>query len=195
MPQLVQAPSAHHAGFPRGSRAGPSRDTAGFATLEWLLVIAAAGGFAAVMAVGFQGLIDDASAIGDDADARLIDAGIAAARVSDEVVTALIASETSSGDPQRTAAAQAALSALAQQCESIETVYPDVVESADWTWQTIPIEVPAPAPATVPDSEPPPTTGDSGTLQVPLTTAPPDTTDFPALTDGRWVCQIGHRAP
>ncbi len=172
MPQLVDAPSAHHAGFPRGPRAGPSRDAAGLATLEWLLVIAAAGGFAAVMAVGFQGLIDDATAIGDDADARLIDAGITAARVSDEAVAALIALETSSGDPERTAVAQAALTALAQRCESVETAYPDVVESANWVWLTVPVEIPTPASA-----------------------APDDGTQTPALTGGRWVCQIGHHSP
>lgn len=195
MAQIADAPTAHHARCPRGSRAAPSRDAAGLATLEWLLVIAATGGFAAVMAVALQSVIDDASTTGSDTDSRLIDAGIAAARASDEAVRALIASEASPGDPQRTAAAQAALAALAQQCESIKTAYPDVVESADWTWQTVPIQTPAPAPAAVPGTEPPTTAGDSHTPQSPVTTAPPDTADAPALADGRWVCQIRHRAP
>lgn len=124
------------------------------------------------MAVGFQGLIDDASAIGDDADARLIDAGITAAHVSDDAVAALIALETSTGDAERMAVAQAALTALAQRCESVETAYSDVVESADWAWLAVPVEIPAPAPAT-----------------------PGDGAQTPALTRGRWVCQIGHHAP
>ena len=169
----AEAPTAHNGRPAAGSRHSLRRDTAGIATLEWLLVIAAVGGFAAVMAVGMHGLIDDATFRGDDADARLIDAGIDAARISDDAVAALIGLENPSGAPERQAIAQARLSALEQQCKRLATAYPDAVESADWAWLDVPIELP-PTPTPAPnDAE----------------------TDEQALTDGRWTCRIGHRAP
>lgn len=161
----TQAPNARHAGPHRVARVAPGRDSAGLATLEWLLVIAAAGGFAATMAVGLQDVIDDASPADVDADARLIDAGIDAARISDEAIAALIALEISSGDPDQAAVAHGRLDALAQRCETLQTAHPDAVESADWAWRTVPVEVPSQNDA-----------------------------DTPVVTEGRWVCQIGHRA-
>ena len=76
----------------------PRHDPAGLATLEWLLVIAAAGGFAAAMTVAFQNLLDDAGRAPLDAGGRLIDAGIDAARISDEAITPQIVLETSTDD-------------------------------------------------------------------------------------------------
>ena len=198
----LQAPDARRAELPDGSQAVPRRNPAGLATLEWLLVVAAAGGFAAVMAVGLQALIDDASSVGDSADARLIDAGITAARISDNSIAALIALENSSGDPEQRAAALARLAALSGQCEALETAYLDVVESADWAWLAVPVEIVPLTPTTVADTEPPPTTDDSETTRDPVITAlpvettlapPGDDAGAPTLTSGRWVCQIGHR--
>ena len=185
----AQTPRAHGRRLAHGPRAAPSRDTAGLATLEWLLVIAAVGGFAAAMAVGFGGLIDDARTVGDDADTGLIDAGIAAARISDDAIAALIALEHASGDPDQSAAAQARLAALAQRCHSLASAYPDAITSADWERLTVPVELPPPTEAAVPGTEPP--TTDAGPQ---ITRTPPhDDTDMPVLTSGRWVCRIGHR--
>ena len=204
MTPLRQAADARSAERSCGSRDIPKRSTAGLATLEWLLVIAAAGGFAAAMAVGLGGLVDDAALASDSADTRLIDAGITAARISDNAIAALIALENSSGDPEREAAAQARLAALSGQCKTLETAYRDVVESADWAWLTVPVEIPPLTPTTAPGVEPPPTTADPGTIQNPALDAPPaettpaprgDDAGTPALTAGRWVCQIGHRTP
>lgn len=161
----TEAPNTRHTGAHRAAWVAPGRDSAGLATLEWLLVIAAAGGFAAAMAVGLQGVIDDASRADVDAGARLIDAGIDAARISDDAIAALIALEISSGDPDQAAVAQARLDALQQRCETLQTAHPDAVESADWAWRTVPVEIPS-----------------------------EENADTPVLTEGRWVCQIGHRA-
>ena len=197
MTPSVKVPDARRDAFSRRLRAVPSRDLAGLATLEWLLVIAAAGGFAAAMAVGFQGLIDDASSADDNATTKLIDVGIAAARISDDAVAALIALEDSSGNPEQTAVARARLDALAQQCQALETAHPEAVESAEWAWLAVPVEIPASTPTAAPGDEPPPTTADPGTTQDPTVTTAPihDAAAAPSLTDGRWVCRIVHRAP
>lgn len=158
-------PNARPIGPRRAAQAAPSRGSAGLATLEWLLVIAAAGGFAAAMAVGLQGVIDDASPAGADAGARLVDAGIDAARISDDAVAALAALEIASGDPEQAAIAQARLDTLQQRCETLRTAHTDAVESADWAWLSVPVEIPS-------EQDP----------------------DTPALTEGRWVCQIGRSA-
>ncbi|MYJ47894.1 MAG: hypothetical protein F4070_09695 [Acidimicrobiales bacterium] len=189
MAQPPEAPNTRHTGPLRMARVAPVRGSAGLATLEWLLVIAAAGGFAAAMAVGFGGLIDDARTVGDDADTGLIDAGIAAARISDDAVAALIALEHASGDPDQSAAAQTRLAALAQRCRSLASAYPDAVTSADWERLTVPVEVPPPTEAAVPGTEPPTTDAGPQTTRTP----PDDDTDMPVLTSGRWVCRIGHR--
>lgn len=189
MTPLQRTPNACRAGVPEGRRGYAARDSAGLATLEWLLVIAAAGGFAAVMAVAFGGIVDDAGSVGGDADAELVDAGIAAARISDDAITALIALENSSGDPDRTAVAQASLAELAQQCAALESAYPDAISSAQWTWTTVPVEVPATAPPAAPGTEPSSTSAPPPTTRLPAATLPP------VRTSGRWVCQIGHRTP
>ena len=136
-----QAPSTRHGEPAHEPRSVPERSTAGLATLEWLLVIAAAGGFAAAMAVGLGGIIDDATVASDDADARLIDAGIAAARISDNAIDALIALENSADDPERETAARARLDTLSGQCKTLESAYPGVVGSADWAWLAVPVEM------------------------------------------------------
>ena len=141
MTPAPQAPSTRRGEPAHEPRRVPRRSTAGLATLEWLLVIAAAGGFAAAMAVGLGGLIDDATVVNDDADARLIDAGIAAARISDNAIAALIALEGSAGDPEPEAAARARLDTLSGQCETLKSAYPDVVGSADWAWLAVPVEM------------------------------------------------------
>ncbi len=157
----------------QASPAGRRRDDCGLATLEWLLVIAAAGGFAAAMAVGFQALIDDTTELIEDPHAAMIEAGIAASRISHDAAAAQTALQASPGDPRQATAAQAALAALAQQCESVATAYPDAVTSADWVWLAVPVETPAATPTTVPDGD----------------------TPAPMPTGGRWACQITHRAP
>lgn len=204
MTPRLEAADAGRAALCDESHGVPKRSLAGLVTLEWLLVVAAAGGFAAAMAIGFQALIDEAASVDDSADARLIDAGVTAARISDDAIAALIALQHASGNPGRTAVAQARLAALSRQCAALEAAFPDVVREADWAWLAVPVDIPDLAPTTAADIEPPPTTVDSEPTREPVITAPAaetalapadDDAGAPALTDGRWVCQIGHRAP
>ncbi|WP_419855380.1 hypothetical protein [Candidatus Poriferisodalis sp.] len=162
----------------------PRHDPAGLATLEWLLVIAAAGGFAAAMTIAFQNLLDDAPRTPPDPAGRLIDAGIDAARISSEAIAPQIIAETSADDTAQ-ADAHAALATLERQCEDLVSAYPDTLAAARWTWDTVPIDIPPP-PTTVPDDTAPTT----------VTLAPgTETTLGPGSlpqTSGRWVCRISH---
>ena len=171
----------------------PRHDLAGLATLEWLLVIAAAGGFAAAMTVAFQNLLDDAARTPVDPSGRLIDAGIDAARISDQATAPQIVLETSADDAAL-ADARAALATLERRCEDLESAYPDTLEAASWTWDTVPIDIPPPPPTTVPTTEPTPTTLPGAVTPTSTTLAPRTETtldpDDVSQTSGRWVCQI-----
>lgn len=173
----------------------PRRGLAGLATLEWLLVIAAAGGFAAAMSVAFQSLLDEAARTPPDPRGALIDAGIDAAAISHEAIgpqTALAGSP----DGSTQADARAALAALRRRCENLRSAYPDTVASAAWTWDTTPIETPAPPPATASGTGPAPTTAPrlATTLTTGATTAPDTATtldpDAAVHASGRWTCRI-----
>lgn len=171
----------------------PRHDPAGLATLEWLLVIAAAGGFAAAMTVAFQNLLDDAARTPPDPAGRLIDAGIDAARISDKAITPQIIAETSDDDTAL-ADAHATLATLERHCEDLPSAYPDTLAAASWTWDTVPIDIAPPPPTTAPTTEPTPTTAPDPTAPATVTLAPGPTTtlapgDVPQ-TSGRWVCQI-----
>ncbi|WP_419853875.1 hypothetical protein [Candidatus Poriferisodalis sp.] len=171
----------------------PRHDPAGLATLEWLLVIAAAGGFAAAMTIAFQNLLDDAPRTPPDPAGRLIDAGIDAARISSEAIAPQIIAETSADDTAL-AEAHAALATLERQCEDLASAYPDTLEAASWAWSTVPIDIPAPPPTTAPTTEPTPTTAPDETAPTTVTLAPGTETtlgtgDAPQ-TSGRWVCRI-----
>ena len=158
----------------------PRHDLAGLATLEWLLVIAAAGGFAAAMTVAFQNLLDDASRTPLDPGGRLIDAGIDAARISDEAITPQIVLETSTDDTAL-AEARATLATLGRHCKSLASAYPDTLAAASWTWDAVPIDIP-------------PTTLLGALTPTTITLAPDtETTLGPGSlpqTSGRWMCQI-----
>lgn len=172
----------------------PRHDLAGLATLEWLLVIAAAGGFAAAMTVAFQNLLDDAARTPLDPGGRLIDAGIDAARISDEAIAPQIVLETSADDTAL-AEARATLATLERHCEDLASAYPDTLAAASWTWDTVPIDIPPPPPTTAPTTEPTPTTLPGALTPTTVTLAPgTETTLGPGSlpqTSGRWVCQIG----
>lgn len=175
----------------------PRHDPAGLATLEWLLVIAAAGGFAAAMTVAFQNLLDDAARTPLDPAGRLIDAGIDAARISSEAITPQIVLETSTDDTAL-AEARATLATLKQRCQDLASAYPDTLAAASWTWDTVPIDIPPPPPTAAPTTEPTPTTAPDQTAPTTVTLAPDTSTtlvpgDMPQ-TSGRWVCQIS-RSP
>lgn len=170
----------------------PRHDLAGLATLEWLLVIAAAGGFAAAMTVAFQNLLDDASRTPLDPGGRLIDAGIDAARISDEAVAPQIALETADDD-SALADARATLATLERRCEDLASAYTGTLAATVWAWDTVPIDIPPP-PTTAPAAQPAPTTVPDETAPTTVTLAPGTETalgpgDVPQ-TNGRWACRI-----
>ncbi|MYE91335.1 hypothetical protein F4X33_20330 [Candidatus Poribacteria bacterium] len=106
----------------------PSRPSTGLATLEWLLVIAAAGGFAAAMSVAFGTLIDNTSRSAEMPDTDLIKAGIAAARISSDALAAQTWLARPGTDSDQRIHAQALLDELERQCNGLAADYPDVVK-------------------------------------------------------------------
>ncbi|MXW34805.1 MAG: hypothetical protein F4Z60_04235 [Chloroflexi bacterium] len=156
----------------------PSRPSTGLATLEWLLVIAAAGGFAAAMSVAFGTLIDNTSRSAEMPDTDLIKAGIAAARISSDALAAQTWLARPGTDSDQRIHAQALLDELERQCNGLAADYPDVVKRSEWEWTDIGIELP---PATDMQPTEPTTEPDS---------MPASDGEEPALIAGRWVCRI-----
>lgn len=125
------------------------RSNAGLATLEWLLVITAAGGFAAAMTAGVDRLIADRTARPPaDAPAARTAARIHAARINDRSAEALAAVHlaASAGDTQAAEAASARLERLKHACQDLPRQYPDALTSAAWEWQPIALPQPPAAP-------------------------------------------------
>lgn len=120
----------------RPQRSEQRRGSRGMATLEWLLIIAAAGGFAAAMTAGLDRLTADHTAqtppsSSDDARPR-----IAAARINDRALAATTAGrdapDNNSPDPRDTLIA--ALDGLRSECELLPRAFPDAVTAAHWAW-------------------------------------------------------------
>ena len=102
----------------------------GLASLEWLLVIAAVGGFAAVMATAAQHVVDDAAETRTDPAARLIEARVHAAEISRQAVDV-----ERNSDPAFDSSA--ALADLKHRCEQIGRNHPEAVAAAAWTQATV----------------------------------------------------------
>ena len=176
------------------SEAARGRSCAGFATLEWLLVIAAAGGFAAVMSVAFGALIDDASRTAEGPETDLIEAEIAAARISSSAAEVQVSLALSADEPAQSIRAQAQLDELQQQCDRLADSYPDIVRESEWVWIDTGIELPSrtdvvadtqpTAPMTETSITVPPTTGTSRPA-----TVPDSSSEQPTVTAGRWACR------
>lgn len=105
------------------------RRDSGLASLEWLLIIAAVGGFAAVLAVAVQRLLDDAAETRADPAVRLLEAHVLAAELSSRAVAA---SRSSGLDPNEPLFAE-----LRGRCERLASDYPSTISAAVW------VQVPA----------------------------------------------------
>ena len=94
-------------------------------TLDWLLVLAAVAGIAAVSVLGVQSATDHETRRPPDPAARLVQADVAATFLEHEalelIITGGIAAYTGSADRE-----------YAQRCAAIRTDYGDVVRSAVW---------------------------------------------------------------
>jgi len=170
----------------RRQRCGRHRGNAGMATLEWLLIIAAAGGFAAAMTAGLDHLITDQTASPPaDTPAAHTAARIRAARINDRSVEALTAvhAATSVDDTQAAVAASARLERLKHACEDLPRLYSETLRGTSWHWQPIAL----PQPPTTPDGAQ--TENEPGTQGETENGSDPGTGGEPAA-DGRWVCSL-----
>ena len=132
--------------------------------MEWLLVMAAVGSFAAVMAFAIQQILDDAAETPTDPAVRLLEASVTAAALSSEAAPTRDGSGPQPGEPL--------FADLRQRCEQISELYPNAVASSEW------VSVSVDAYAPVPD------------ITLPPDTTIPDTT--PPLQE-LWVCQVTSR--
>ena len=91
-------------------------------TLEWLLIIAAIAGLAAVSALAVQWAIDDSTDLPPRPDVRVVDAEIEAAQVAHEANESIEANPGSYVD-----------STFQTRCAAVATKYSDVVSAFAWT--------------------------------------------------------------
>ncbi len=168
------------------------RNPAGMVTLEWLLVIAAAGGFAAAMAAGLDGLTADHTALTPREHSTHAASRTAAARINDRALAALIdASAAQAGGAPEAADAAARLERLRSECETLPAAYPAAVQHARWHWQPIPaltdVGTDSQFPAGTPEPATPPLS-DEGADPA----AAPRQPDEPgrAAAEGRWTCRL-----
>lgn len=122
----------HEPGMPQ--RTPRRRDSAGLATLEWMLVIAAVGGFAAAMTAGLDRLIDDHTGSGTHSHDTYTASRIAAARINDRAARALTAAHAAKAadDMYPVDALAMRLDELRRECESLPRSYPRSVSASRW---------------------------------------------------------------
>lgn len=114
------APSARH----RSRRAG-ARGERGLVVLEWLLIVGAVAGLAAVSALAVRGVLDDSTDHPARPDVLIVDAEIAAAAVAGE------ATELMEDNPSGYSALN---SAFSDRCTNIAIQYSSVIAGTPvWT--------------------------------------------------------------
>lgn len=96
-----------------------------------------------MMSVALQGLVDDARRVDEDPSADLVEASIAAVRISDDAIAAQISLAQAGIDAAQSATAQAALDGLERRCANLAAAYPDAVAQTEWAWIDVGIELPA----------------------------------------------------
>ena len=165
------------------------RHSRGLATLEWLLVIAAAGGFAAAITAGLDRLIADQTDLADTAtDDAHVEARIAAARIDDRALTALIKHSTAlaAADTAAAEAAQARLNVLRAACTGLSLAYPAAVRTSAWTWLGVPAHDLHDTPPTAAAA------AAAGQVSDGQDGKPSETEDEDdrSAADGRWACRL-----
>ena len=110
------------------------RGERGLASLEWLLIFAAAAGVAGLSTVTVQRVLDDTSEVPGDPAVRLIDADIEAAFVADDAQAAF---DQAVFDAQP-AVYSSRNAEFEMRCKALETRFKDVVASAVWEPPTDP---------------------------------------------------------
>ena len=105
--QPSQLPGRHH-------------DERGLMTLEWLLIVGAMAGIAAMSVATVQRVLDDHTEVRADPAVRLIDADIAAAFLAAEANEAALSPLYDDND-------------FSPRCNALERAFDDVVFGAEWT--------------------------------------------------------------
>lgn len=161
------------------------RDARGLATLEWLLVVAAAGGFAAAMSAGLDGLIaNQITPTQPDARIAYIESRLTAARINDRAAAALAPQHSARADEatERVGEFESQLDKLRRSCENLADTYP-APRQAVWRWLPIPLADP-PTDHDTPDDDT--AHADAGKPDQPDDDAAADQAD----SNGRWVCAV-----
>ena len=109
----------------RVHRPSRRRNDRGLTTLEWLLIVAAVAGLAALAVVLVQNVVDDTAEQISEGSARLTAAEVAAAEITDD------ATEVVADGMALTEAQKSTLEDLEQKCERLKITYGAVFDSAD----------------------------------------------------------------
>ncbi|WP_419840932.1 hypothetical protein [Candidatus Poriferisodalis sp.] len=161
--------------------------SSGLASLEWLLVTAAVAGFAAVLGVAIQQILEDSRETRVDSDVRWLEAGIAAAEISSEAASML---DRSGAQPD----AQS-FPGLRVRCEELARLYADAVAKSAWVQVPVDVHEPTPTTAAVTTTSTPPA-GLNDEPDAESEATLPDGTATTATPEPQrllWVCQLTSR--
>lgn len=100
------------------------REDSGLTTLEWLLIVAAVAGLAALAVVLVQNVVSDTSDQISGSSARRTAAQIAAADIKDDAVAARSTTAVNAGDVN---------DEYEPKCDRLEIIYGDVPVTVTWT--------------------------------------------------------------
>lgn len=103
---------------------GSDRAESGLVTLDWLLIMAAIAGIAAVTVLAVQDTVDEETRLPADPAARLVEADVAAAFVMHDALETALAGLY---DPDANVVFE-------DRCEQIGSAFADVVADASWDW-------------------------------------------------------------
>ena len=117
MPDSAETPPTNREQSATGKRAH-RRNERGLTTLEWLLIVAAVAGLAALAVVLVQNVVDDTAEQISGSNARLIAANVAAQEISDSV-------DSSSSESEKNAAEA--------KCNRLKITYASAFSEANMT--------------------------------------------------------------
>jgi len=132
-----------HRGGSGSARSCRSRPEFGLTTLEWLLIVAAVAGLAALAVVLVQNVVDETAEEISGGSARVTAARVAAARVSSDVVSEIEEQFTPRAAPNNNTFDTSDINAdLMSKCERLEITYSDVSLVVTWN-PTLPASITA----------------------------------------------------
>ena len=124
---------AHTQAAPPRRRGLFRRDEDGLTTLEWLLIVAAVAGLAALAVVLVQNVVDDTAEQIGGSSARQTAARVAASQIKDRALVADASSVTSSTASTRQTQLEAVAAPFKADCDRLNITYSDAGITATWT--------------------------------------------------------------